>query len=417
MREGAGRTERRKDMWRYGIVILAVGTLLLAGCEEKKAPVVPPKPVAEATGDEEILDSIAKTVEKGAAFLISKQQPDGSFGSMPEQAVGITGLAVSALANCSKELREKHKTAIEKGCKFLLSKQQPDGSILDPGQGLVVYKTSVSILALCSADRTAYADWIKKAQDYVVRSQYWSGIDASDVKFGGWGYNEKEQKPDADLSNTQLALEALESSGLPKDHPAWERAVKFVSRSQNWTETNDVKVEKVKILNDGGFTYGPAKTRAQAKENLLKDEEGNVIFPSYASMTYAGFKSLLYANVNRNDSRVQAAWRWICQNYTLDENRGMGSRQQPATTKQGLYYFYRAFGKALLTWGERTIVDTNNVKHDWCEELSAKLASLQRADGSWINEADRWFESLPELVTSYSLDALNMARLQVEKSK
>lgn len=50
-------------------------------------------------------------------------------------------------------------------------------------------------------------------------------------------------------------------------------------------------------------------------------------------MTYAGFKSLLYANVSRTDSRVQAAWRWIREHYTLDENYGMGSRQQPATTR------------------------------------------------------------------------------------
>jgi squalene-hopene/tetraprenyl-beta-curcumene cyclase len=409
-------------MWRYGIVILSVGTLLLAGCEEKKAPVPPVvehKILSEAATDIEILDSIAKTVEKGAAFLVSKQQPDGSFGSMPQQAVGITGLAVTALANCSKELREKYKDAIDKGCKFLLSRQQSDGSILDPEQGFAVYKTSVSIMALCSADRTGYADWIKKAQDYIVRSQYWSGIVASDVKYGGWGYNEKEQKPAADLSNTQFALEASEAYGLLKDNPVWERAVKFVSRSQQWTETNDLagKIEKVKIGNDGGFIYGPADTRALKKEDLPKDEEGNTIFTSYASMTYAGFKSLLYANVKRTDPRVQAAWRWICANYTLDENRGMGTRQEPATTKQGLYYFYRAFGRALLAWGERTITDTNNVKHDWCKELAAKIASLQRPDGSWVNEADKWFEGLPELVISYALDALNMARLQVEKEK
>jgi squalene-hopene/tetraprenyl-beta-curcumene cyclase len=405
-------------MWRYGSVLAVVALLVVVGCKEKKGSPVPPSPVTEAASDEEILDSIAKTVGKGAAFLVSEQQPDGSFGSMPQQTVGITGLAVTALANCSKELREKYKDAIDKGCKFLVSRQQPDGSILDLGQGLAVYKTSVSIMALCSADRTAYAEWIKKAQDYVVRSQYWSGINASDIKYGGWGYNEKEQKPAADLSNTQFALEALESSGLPKDHPAWEKAVTFTRRSQQSTETNDLagKIKGVKIGNDGGFIYGPADTRALKKEDLPKDEEGNITFTSYASMTYAGFKSLLYANVSRTDSRVQAAWGWIQKNYTLDENSGMGSRQQPATTRQGLYYFYRAFGRALLAWGERVIIDTNNVKHDWCKELAAKLASLQRPDGSWVNEADRWYESLPELVTSYAVDALNTARLQVEKT-
>jgi len=172
----------------------------------------------------------------------------------------------------------------------------------------------------------------------------------------------------------------------------------------------------VKIGNDGGFIYGPADTRALKKEDLPKDEEGNIIFTSYASMTYAGFKSLLYANISRTDPRVQAAWQWIRGNYGLDENYGMGTRQEPATTKQGLYYFYRAFGKALLAWGERLIVDTKGVKHDWCKELAAKLDSLQRPDGSWINKADRWGESIPELATSFALDALNTAKMQVEKT-
>ena len=35
-----------------------------------------------------------------------------------------------------------------------------------------------------------------------------------------------------------------------------------------------------------------------------------------------------------------------------------------------------------------------------------KLASLQQKNGSWINEADRWYEGDPNLVTAYCLIAL-----------
>ncbi|MFH1421518.1 MAG: prenyltransferase/squalene oxidase repeat-containing protein [Planctomycetota bacterium] len=412
-------------MWRYVLIVVSVLVVMASfGCEGKKeslpttntGKISPAKPEPTADADKELLKTIKNTVTKGVEFLISKQQKDGSFGPS-EHAVGITGLVISAIANCDNELREKYKNEISIGCKFLISKQQADGSIFDQNQGLIVYKTSVSIMALCNADKKTYADTIKKAVNYVVKSQYWSDIDASDVKYGGWGYDDKKNTPRADLSNTQFALEALNSYNLPKDDSVWEKSTKFIGRCQQWTETNDIKIPGVKILNDGGFTYGPADTRAQSKEKQIKDEEGNIIFPSYASMTYAGFKSLLYANVKKSDSRVQAAWRWIREHYTLEENYGMGSRQEPASSQQGLYYFYRSFGKALLIWGERCIIDTNNVKHDWCKELVDKLISLQKADGLWINEADRWFESMPELVTSYALDALNSARLQVENQK
>jgi len=34
---------------------------------------------------------------------------------------------------------------------------------------------------------------------------------------------------------------------------------------------------------------------------------------------------------------------------------------------------------------------------------------LQRPDGSWVNETDRWMESNPHLVTAYSVLALETA--------
>ncbi|MCH7925963.1 MAG: hypothetical protein IIC51_10560 [Planctomycetes bacterium] len=37
------------------------------------------------------------------------------------------------------------------------------------------------------------------------------------------------------------------------------------------------------------------------------------------------------------------------------------------------------------------------------------LVSLQRDDGSWVNDADRWYEGNPQLVTAYALLALQTA--------
>ena len=60
---------------------------------------------------------------------------------------------------------------------------------------------------------------------------------------------------------------------------------------------------------------------------------------SYASMTYAGLKSMIHAGVGPDDPRVKAAVEWLRKHYSLDENPGMG--------KSGLYYYYHTFAKAL----------------------------------------------------------------------
>ena len=119
-------------------------------------------------------------------------------------------------------------------------------------------------------------------------------------------------------------------------------------------------------------------------------------------MTYAGLKSMLYAGLDKDDFRVQAAMDWISRHYDLDSNPGMG--------KQGLFYYYHVFGKTMHAIGEPTLTDAEGVKHDWRKDLVEKLAQRQREDGSWTNEADRWYEGDPNLVTAYSLLAISYCR-------
>ena len=123
-------------------------------------------------------------------------------------------------------------------------------------------------------------------------------------------------------------------------------------------------------------------------------------------MTYAGFKSMLYAEVDRQDPRVVAAYDWIRKYYTLTGNPNMPGAQ----SRQGLYYYYHVFAKALRAWGQPTITDAAGLAHDWRAELCARLVSLQNRDGSWLNDADRWYEGNPALVTSYALLSIQAAR-------
>jgi squalene-hopene/tetraprenyl-beta-curcumene cyclase len=275
---------------------------------------------------------------------------------------------------------------------------------------LANYNTAIAISALAAAKEAEYQEAQNKAVAFLKRLQ-WSedpnagaperkAVDESNPNFGGFGYGKRER---ADGSNTQLALDALHDSGLKPDDPAYKRAIKFLSRMQNCPETNDQGWSGA----DGGFIYTPADNGASmAGEYTAPD--GKRMLRSYGSMTYAGLKSLIYAGLSKDDGRVKAAFQWISQNWTLDRNPGFEA-SDPATAASGIYYYYHTLARCLNAYEEPIITDPNGNKHDWRAELIAKLASVQKPDGSWNGEA-KWMEDNPVLVTAYCVIALEEAK-------
>ena len=125
---------------------------------------------------------------------------------------------------------------------------------------------------------------------------------------------------------------------------------------------------------------------------------------SYGSMTYAGFKSMLYAGLSPDDVRVRAAFDWIRRNWTFDENPGLG--------QQGLYYYYMVMAQALDTAGIHKLQVPGEKEGEtraieWRPLLRQKLFELQTQDGSWLNDKnDRWWEDQKLVCTVYALLAL-----------
>ena len=159
------------------------------------------------------------------------------------------------------------------------------------------------------------------------------------------------------------------------------------------------------MVNDGGFIYAPFRPGSEAgpESKALTQQVGGRTGPrSYGSMTYAGFMSMLYANVARDDPRIRAAFEWIRKHWRLDSNPNMPETQ----SKQGLFYYYHMFAKALRAWGHDEIADFRGEKHNWREELIEILHAQIRDDGSWVNAEERWLEGSPLLVTTYVTLAL-----------
>jgi squalene-hopene/tetraprenyl-beta-curcumene cyclase len=64
----------------------------------------------------------------------------------------------------------------------------------------------------------------------------------------------------------------------------------------------------------------------------------------------------------------------------------------------------------LNAWGSATITTADGQSRDWGNDLVDALAKRQREDGAWVNnKASRWMEDNPDLVTAYSLIALENA--------
>ncbi len=289
---------------------------------------------------------------------------------------------------------------VEKALALVLTFKQEDGGIYADGLGLRNYYTSIALMALAAADNEKYKPHITKAQDFLKKLQ-WDGvedIDEDNPWYGGAGYG-RNKRPD--LSNTQMMIEALKQSGLASTDPTYKKALKFIQRCQNLSASNDQAFARGS--NDGGFVYTPAGGGESKAGTVVL--EGKPRLRSYGSMTYAGFKSYLYADLDRKDPRVQSALKWIQEHYTLDHNPNMPDAQ----SMQGLYYYYHVFARALRAWGEPVITDGSGQGHRWREDLCRKLISLQNKDGSWVNTADRWYEGNPMLVTAYAVLAMQTA--------
>jgi len=362
--------------------MLSLATLLaLAMVQTSQAQNVPSTDVKE----------IEKAVNKAIEYLEKSQAADGSFSKQ-------TGPAVTALiaTGIIKQGRPVTDPVVAKGLKFLETYVQPDGGICGPESNYKNYETCLGVMAFSAANKDGKYDKILKDADKFLKNLQWDGEeghDKSSPAYGGAGYG-GHKRPD--LSNTGFLIDALKATGNAPDSEAMQKALIFVSRCQNLEGPNNTTPAAAKV-NDGGFYY---TAFGEGDSQAGKTENGGL--RSYASMTYAGLKSMIFAGVKADDPRVKAAFEWSQKNYDLKSNPGMN--------QAGLFYYYHTLAKALDALGVDEIKDAAGNKHLWRQELVKELLSRQDPAGSWTNAEKRWMEGDPNLVTGYVLLTLSYAR-------
>jgi squalene-hopene/tetraprenyl-beta-curcumene cyclase len=349
-----------------------------------------------------------KSIQKGAQFLARLADDKGRFGASGKPDAGLTAMALAGLQAVPEPRSEALQKTIDAGLAWLASLQHEDGSIHD-GK-LANYITSASIQALARSGKDEYAPAIAKAAAFLRRLQNdeGEGYSEGDLYYGGIGYGSTERP---DLSNLQMALEALHAAGGGENSETYAKALRFLQRTQNRSESSDVKIERegkvIRSGDDGGAAYAPGDSKA----GVVTLSDGSNVPRSYGSMTYALLKCYIFAGLPADDPRLKAAFEWCERNYTLDVNPGFDVSVDPAAAYQGLFYYFLTLAKALDAAQVESLKTPDGAEHAWRTELCGRLAAMQsKTDGSWTNHnSPRWYEGNPLLATAYALLALEAA--------
>lgn len=351
-----------------------------------------------------VKDKTKSAIDRGLRYLRKEQTEDGSWQFQGHSDAGLTALALSAFFRSPRKYSSEDGPFIRKPLEYLASQAQDDGGIYQ--QGLANYVTCVSLMALLDSGEERYRPLIEGGQRFLkgLQADEGEGYSPSDKYYGGTGYGGDERP---DLSNASLWFDTMKATGLPDEDEAYRKAMVFLNRCQNRSESNseEWKDPRTGVVfasgDDGGAFYAPGNSPAGETE----DDKGRKIPNSYGSMTYALLKCYLFAGLDKEDPRVKDLVAWVARNFTLEENPGFKTSQDG---QQGLYYYYLNLARALEAYGEETLVDRDGVSHRWREELAQKLISLQDPEGWWVNPETRWWEGSKVLATSYAVLALEV---------
>lgn len=354
--------------------------ILLIGLALVSLPLLALKPETEIA---------ARTaLDKGFQWLRTTQSAEGSWSD--KRFPGMSALALWAMANANLP---QNAEAAQKAEAYLIACAQPDGGIYVPipgrrGGGLGNYNTCLCLTALHAAGAgTRHTTTLLAARAYIASTQ----IETDGLHEGGFGYDKKSPREYTDLNNTLYALDAMRlTQDLEEARPTGEKKVDV-----NWEAAKQyvLSMQQTEGEDAGGFLYNREVPRAQ--------QEGKTpSLKAYGSMTYAGLLAMLHCNLSREDPRVRSVYKYIGKHWTLEENPGQGN--------QGLYFYYDILARALDAAAIETIECADGSSIDWKEALAEALIRRQQADGSWVNENNRFWEADPALSTSYALLALTL---------
>ena len=371
--------------------------------------------------------SVAQNMlERGVSYLVSRQQPSGSWPHFQIAGDAVespptTALVLKTMAGLPPAMRERHAETIDRAADFLLERTGPDGRVGagEERYGYVSYTTALALSGLARLRRPQDADAIARIRANLVKRQLDDGEGVTEYEFmfyGAWNYHDEDARETlrGDTSITSTATDALRAAGLPADSPVWARARLFLARAQNFAkpggpvgEDGEPRTSAQPGPADGGFAFSARESKAGNVPLAAEDGEAraSVHFRSYGSATADGLRASIYAGVSKDDPRIAAAVAWLGRNF--DPTRNPGFTEDPIGFARGIYFYYLCSLADALGAADVTVLTARNGRPiDWRAHLTNALARQQRPDGSWSNPITVMSEDDPVLATAFAVQVL-----------
>jgi hypothetical protein len=365
-----------RSTWCAATILIALGTFCTIACGFAHAQAPHPTSPGDVLSPRE-WERVNLSVDRGLDWVASRQQPDGSFPTLPNGQPAVTSLCTLAfLAHGHLPGEGPHGETVRRAIDYILACQKPNGviSLVAPNGSEIsrnvphdigytaAYNHSISGLVLSEAYAVEGAERARVLQEAVLKAlqvsfvmQTWPKDHADDL--GGWRYLHDYEEIDSDLSVTGwqlMFLRSAKNSGFDVPEDPIHEAVGYVRRCF--------------LPQTGAFTY-----------KLIPLDR------SSRGVTGAGILALAHAGMH-NTPEAQAAGNWILRSRFDSYNRpGHVTGAQPADDR----YFYGLLTccQAMYQLGGRHWVE-------FYPDTAKVIIANQHPDGSWDSEnhaTDRQF--------------------------
>ena len=362
---------------------------------------------------------------KAAAFLVSKQSPDGAWRSetygMFRDGVTLTPYVMSALFFMRQGGTET-RAAFRRGVECCMKMLDEEGRMRAGPHGFlfpVLTATSASRMVVLETKDEAHLQAQKHFLRIVLERQLTEelGWTPEDPEYGGWGFSlERPRKPrpgqlrerffESNMVATIFGIGALRSARTPRSDPAWKKTLVFVKRCQNFAE-DPARADP--RFDDGGFFFIPGDPLQNKAGISGKDRFGRTRFHSYGTMTADGVRALLQCGLPRDHPRVAAARRWLERNFSAAVNPGVFNEDREVLRNATYYYWAWAAAHAFTRLGIREI-ERGGRKVRWADELAREVLRRQLPDGTWTNRFTDANEDDPLVSVPWGAAALEICR-------
>jgi hypothetical protein len=188
----------------------------------------------EQVRGDEITPESSAAVERGLAWMATRQKPDGSFGNGGTAVTSLAAIAFMSAGHLPD--RGPHGELVRKAIDNVLSHAQPNGLLFRNGSGASMYHHGFATLLLGEVYGMTGDDRIKEPLRRAVRL-----IEQSQNPEGGWRYQPVPVEADVSVTICQvMGLRAARDAGIKVDARVIEKAIEYVQKCQN---------------DDGGFSY------------------------------------------------------------------------------------------------------------------------------------------------------------------